>query len=160
LALLDKPKEALDVLLPLAADPERGQNGSLQALCSKILAGMGRWREAEPYIDKALAIEPENVTALMQKGLNLALRGALDAKTEAERTTLYGEAKRYLSNSARLGLKDALIHSTLAMLYEREGDTVNAAAHRERSCQLSPRQRGCPTPSKQPVAPKAEAKSK
>ncbi|MBI1325658.1 tetratricopeptide repeat protein [bacterium] len=74
--------------------------------------------ESLRLVDKALELAPRNLVILETKGQILARMGKFD------------EAREILVSTIPALPREWNLHNTLAQIYERQGDTRNAAAHR------------------------------
>ena len=74
--------------------------------------------ESLRLVEKALELAPKNLVILETKGQVLARMGRFD------------EAREILLRTIPALPKEWNLHNTLAQIYDREGDTRNASAHR------------------------------
>lgn len=74
--------------------------------------------ESLRLVDKALELAPKNLVILETKGQVLARMGRFD------------EAREILLKTIPALPREWNLHNTLAQIYDREGDTLNASAHR------------------------------
>ncbi len=115
----------------------------------------GRWDESRAFYRKLLEREPDDVSALnnlsglmykfpprdlneslrlVDKALELAPKNLVILETKGQvlaRMGKYDEARDILVRTIPALPKEWNLHNTLAQIYERNGDTKNASAHRE-----------------------------
>jgi tetratricopeptide (TPR) repeat protein len=92
---------------------------------------------AERYIDRVIELDPSHGEAHKYRALVCTLRAEHTSDAD-ERARLDNRAREDFLKSIRFGHELPDVHAVLARLYERNGDPVNAAKHRQRWLDLSP----------------------
>jgi tetratricopeptide (TPR) repeat protein len=132
----DKAKDALWVGLELAqrgsarATARRRGNTQLRAalalLEGQALDDLGKSDEALGRVDEALRLQPDLTDAIHERGVALFNLGRFE-EARAEFTRVLGDDP-----------DDPYAHHFLALVYEWEGRTADAAAHEQRARELDP----------------------
>ncbi len=132
----DKSKDSLWVGLELArrgsarATARRRGNTQLRAglalLEGQALDDLGKSDEALARIDEALRLQPNLTDAIHERGVALFNLGRFD-EAKAQFTRVLGDDP-----------DDPYAHHFLALVYEWEGRTADAAAHEQRARELDP----------------------
>ena len=121
---LERPKEALaEVEIGLKYNPEARE---LLLLKGSLLGELGERDQAVAIFDQVLRQDPDNVTALKERGVNLANDGRLD------------EALRDLNRAAQLAPTDPWIFNHRGMVHFCRRDYAAAVADFSQAIQLRP----------------------
>jgi Tfp pilus assembly protein PilF len=98
----------------------------------------GRAEEALRYVDRAIELDETDEDAFVTRAIaSLNVHGWPEAANELP-PGVNERARKDLLRAVRLGSKDAPAHFLLALLYQADGDPVNAVRYGERARELDP----------------------